>query len=59
LAGAKFQGANVEKFSGNCRICLHSTNLKDVHWDKEQIEAMLEVLNQNPDWAVRYEVVPK
>lgn len=59
LSGANLQGANIEQFSGNCRICLHATNLQDVHWGKEQIESMLEVLNQNPDWLVRYEVVPK
>ncbi len=59
LKGATLKGADFEGFSGGCRVCLHSSNFEGVHWAKEQIEAMIHAINRNPDWAVKYEVVPK
>lgn len=59
LRGANLRGAQIEGFGGNCRMCLHASNFQGVRWDKEQIEAMLQVINQNPDWLVRYEIVSK
>jgi hypothetical protein len=59
IRGADMRGAQTEVFGGNCRMCLHTSNFQDVRWDKEQIEAMLRVINLNSDWQVRYEVVPK
>ncbi len=59
LNGANLRGADVERFSGKCRICMHATNFQGVHWDRDQIEAMLQVINENPDWVVRYEIAPK
>jgi len=59
LKGASVAGADFEGFSGGCRFCLHSTNFEGVHWSREQVEAMLQVINRNPDWAVNYQIVPK
>lgn len=59
LKGATLVGADIERFSGGCRLCLHATNFEGVHWDKEQVEAMIQAINLNPDWVIHYEIVPK
>ena len=59
IGSANMQGANTEDFAGGCRICMHATNFQSVHWGKEQLEAMLQVINQNADWEVKYEIVAK
>ncbi|MBI4338477.1 MAG: pentapeptide repeat-containing protein [Chloroflexi bacterium] len=59
LKGATLAGADIEGFAGGCRVCLHSSNFEGVHWAREQIVAMLQAINRNPDWAVKYEIVPK
>ncbi len=59
LKGATLAGADIEGFSGGCRVCLHASNFEGVHWAKDQIEAMLQAINRNPDWTVKYEVARK
>ena len=41
------------------RVCLHPSMFQGVHYDREQMEAMLEILNSNHDWQIRYQLVPK
>ncbi|MBI4310770.1 MAG: pentapeptide repeat-containing protein [Chloroflexi bacterium] len=59
LKGANLAGADTEKFAGGCRLCLHASNFEGVQWDKQQIEAMLQAINRNPNWNIKYEIVAK
>lgn len=59
LQGADLGGARVGGFEGDGRICMHLSSFRGVRWDREQIEEMLRVLNQNERWLVKYEIVPK
>ena len=59
LEGADFRGAELGGFEAESQLCLRNCNFKGVRWSKEQLEYFLEVLNQNDDWYIRYQLVPK
>ncbi|MEE8442855.1 MAG: pentapeptide repeat-containing protein [Dehalococcoidia bacterium] len=59
LKGANLKGMRPEAFVGECRVCLRAESFQETRWDKGQIEAVLEIINQNADWKVQYEIVPK
>ncbi len=60
---AKLQGADLSgchfDFEGEGRMCMNINFFKDVSWDKEQIEEVLRILNQNKRWHIKYELVAK
>lgn len=60
---ADFTGADVRemKFDGESppRLCIHASSFERVRWSKEQLEDILRMLNQNRDWEIRFELVPK
>ena len=57
--GANLLGARVGGFEGNGRLCLNIACFQGVSWDREQIEEMLRIINQNERWTIRYELVAK
>ena len=59
LRGADLRGAKVGGFLGNGRICLHPNCFEGALYDKAQLEEILEVLNRNGSWHIKYEIVPK
>ena len=60
LTGADLRDAHIEAIGeGNQRLCLAPPSFQDVHWNRDDLEHMLDVMNLNPDWEVRYEIVPK
>ncbi len=59
LAGADLRGAKVGGLVGDGRICLHPSCFEGVTYDKAHLEAVLDVLNRNSLWQIRYELVPK
>ncbi len=59
LAGTDFRGALLGGFDGDGRICVNTWMFKGVRWGKEELARLLDVLNQNEDWEIRYTIVPK
>jgi len=60
LTGADLRGAHIEAIGdGNQRLCLAPPSFQGVRWNREDLDHMLAVINLNPDWEVRYEIVPK
>ncbi len=60
LTGADLRGARFDAIGiGGQRICVSPETFKDVHWDRDKLEEMLEQINLNPDWEVRWELAPK
>jgi hypothetical protein len=59
LKGADLRGAILGAFDANGLICLNTWMFRGVRWDKEHLEYLLDVLNQNDDWEIKYEVVPR
>lgn len=60
---ADFTGADIRdmKFDAEFppRFCIHASSFERVRWSKSQLEDILHMLNQNRDWEIRYELVPK
>ena len=55
LRGALFNGIGT----GEQRVCISPNTFQDARWDRQRIEEILRYVNLNPDWEVRYEIVPK
>ncbi len=58
LSGADLRGAKTETFSPG-QVCLAPPFFEGVHWDKEALERIMGIINLNPDWEIRYEIVGK
>ncbi len=59
LEGANFEDAKLGSFESPPRMCLHADSFRRVRWSREQLEMMLQILNENGNWEIRYELVPK
>ena len=59
MEGADLRGAVMGGLDGDAQVCLYPCLFSGVHWGKGEMEHFLEVLNQNEDWEIRYELVPK
>lgn len=60
LTGADLRGATNARFGvGDSRLCVAPASFEGVRWDRAAIEYMLELINLNPDWEIRYEIVRK
>ena len=55
LRGARFDTIGV----GGQRLCISPASFQGVHWDREELERVLALINLNSDWEVRYEIVPR
>ncbi len=59
LGGADLDGANLGDIESRTRICLHPDVFRGVKWGREELEMMLRIINENENWMVNYEIVPK
>lgn len=59
MEGADMRGVVLGDLDGRSQVCLHPCVFKGTRWSKEQMESFLAVLNQNQDWEIKYQVVPK
>jgi uncharacterized protein YjbI with pentapeptide repeats len=59
LEGAHLERANLGDLDRETRMCLHATSFRRVRWSREQLEAMIGILNENEGWEIRYQLVPK
>ena len=60
LAGADLRGARFARLGvGSQRMCIGPASFEDVRWERDELERILEMINLNPDWQVRYEIVPR
>ncbi len=59
LEGANLEDATLGSFESPPRMCLHADSFRRVRWSREQMEMMLQILNENGSWEIRYELVPK
>jgi uncharacterized protein YjbI with pentapeptide repeats len=59
LRGADLRGAAFTPLTPRGRLCLNPASFQGTRWDKSHLEQILQVLNGNGDWEIRYEIVPK
>ncbi len=59
LEGADFRGAVLGGMEEDGRMCINTWMFKNVLWSREQIEYFLGILNQNDEWEIKYEIVPR
>jgi uncharacterized protein YjbI with pentapeptide repeats len=59
LEGANLEDATLGSFAAPPRMCLHVDSFRGVRWSREQLEMMLQILNENVNWEIRYQLVPK
>ena len=59
LTGADFRGAILGGFDKDGRMCLNVANFRGVKWGKAELESILAILDQNEEWEIRYQLVPR
>jgi uncharacterized protein YjbI with pentapeptide repeats len=60
ITGADLRGAKFETLGlGGQRMCISPESFEAVHWERDEIARILEMINLNPDWEVRYEIVER
>jgi len=59
MQGANMRGAKISYDYPRGRLCVHANSFEKVGWDREFLEQVLAVLNQNRDWTIEYKIIPK
>lgn len=60
LTGADLRGARFAPIGvGSQRVCIAPASFEGVRWEREELERILALINLNPDWEVRYDIVPR
>ncbi len=60
LTGADLRGAKIGRLGiGHQRMCISPATFEDVNWEREELERILAMINLNPDFEIRYEIVPR
>ena len=59
LEGANLEGVNLGGIERATRFCFHISSFRGTNWDREEIETMLGIMNQNASWEIRYDIVAK
>ncbi len=59
LKNADLEGATLGGIERPTRMCLHVDAFRGVRWSREELETMLQILNENQSWEIRFEIVPK
>jgi len=60
LVGADLRGAKLAALGVDSqRMCIAPATFQDAHWERDELERILEMINLNSDWQVRYEIVPR
>ncbi len=58
LSGADLRGAKIEALAPG-QVCLAPPFFEGVHWDRDALERVMGIINLNPDWEIRYQIVAK
>jgi len=60
LTGADLRGVKLSPLStGSMRMCISPQTFDGVQWERDELERVLQMINLNPDYEVRYEIVPR
>jgi len=60
LTGADLRGLRLDPFGAETLVmCISPTTFQGARWDRQRLEHILEVLNLNSDWQIRYEITRK
>jgi uncharacterized protein YjbI with pentapeptide repeats len=60
LSRADLRGLRLDPFGEQTLVmCISPTTFQGTRWDRERLERVLELLNLNSDWHIRYEITPK
>lgn len=60
LQGADLRGVQMDKIGVGAQLmCASANTFQDAHWEKAQLEEILEIINLNKDWEIRYQIVPR
>ena len=60
LTGSDLRGARIGRLGvGHQRMCISPATFEDVNWERDELERILEMINLNPDYEIRYEIVPR
>jgi hypothetical protein len=60
ITGADLRGAKFDTLGlGGQRMCISPESFKDVRWERDEIARIIELINLNPDWEVRYEIIER
>lgn len=60
LTGSDLRGVIGDTFGvGPQRLCVSPQSFDGVRWSRQQLEAILEMINLNPDWEVLYQLRPR
>lgn len=59
LKDADFEGARLGGVERQTRLCLHVDAFRGVRWSREELETMVQILNENQNWEIQYQIVPK
>lgn len=60
LTRADLRGLHLDPFGAETLVmCISPTTFQGARWDRQRLEHILEVLNLNSDWQIRYEITRK
>jgi len=60
LTRADLRGLHLDPFGEDTLVmCISPTTFQGARWDRRRLEHILEVLNLNSDWQIRYEITRK
>ena len=60
LTGSDLRAAAVDTWGlGEQRLCVSPQSFEGVHWSRDQIQSVLEMINLNPDWRVDWQITPR
>jgi uncharacterized protein YjbI with pentapeptide repeats len=60
FTGADLRGIRLDPFGEEALVmCISPTTFQGARWDRQRLEHILEVVNLNSDWQIRYEITPK
>ena len=60
LERANLEGAELgEEVDRETRMCLNVSSFRGARLDREELETMLGILNENERWEIRYRIIPK
>jgi len=60
MRGVDLRGATLTPLLGGMgKMCVNAHSFEGVRYDKEHLAKMIEALNLNSDWQIKYEIVPR
>ncbi|GAG02580.1 unnamed protein product, partial [marine sediment metagenome] len=60
MTGADLRGLRLDPFGTETLVmCISPATFEGARWDRERLQHILEILNLNSDWQIRYEITAK